>query len=144
MALVSETAEWGVCINSRNSVTPGYVSHEICLGPISLFHVFGLWGTAWKFTKTADNVRTTGRCETRFLCYVVSLPEGINHLTNVFLLQMLALDLLLCLWPVTENGFIGTNFTSFAGSELFDTLSWTVVDEFMYESGSVFRVVWLN
>lgn len=61
-------------------------------------------------------------CETRFLCYVVSLPEGINHLTNVFLLQMPALDLLVRLWPVTENEFIGTNFTSFAGSELFGTL----------------------
>lgn len=66
-----------------------------------------------------------GISETRFLCYVVSLPEEINHLTNVFLLQMLALDLFVRLWPVTENGFIGTNFTSFAGSELFGILSCT-------------------
>lgn len=30
-----------------------------------------------------------------------------------------------CLWPVTGSGFIGTNFTSFAGSELLGTLSCT-------------------
>lgn len=51
----------GVCINSENFVTPGYVFHEICQGPISLFNDLGLWETAWKFTKTADNVRTIGR-----------------------------------------------------------------------------------
>lgn len=72
MALVSETAELGVCINSENFVTPEYVSHEICLGPISLFHVFGLWGTAWNSPKLLIVWELLeGMCETRFLCYAM-------------------------------------------------------------------------
>ena len=62
MAFVSETTEGGICSDSENFVTPVCVSQEICLGPISFSHVFGLWGTAWKLAKTTDDVRTVGRC----------------------------------------------------------------------------------
>lgn len=61
-------------------------------------------------------------CETRFLCYVISLPEGINHLTNVYLLRMLPSDLFMsvtCYWKWVYR------FTSLAGSQLFGTLSCT-------------------
>lgn len=68
MALVGETTGGGICSGSENFVTPVCVSQENCLGPITLFHIFGLGGTAWKLAKTGDDVRLEGTCEAIFLC----------------------------------------------------------------------------
>lgn len=114
MALVSETKEGGICSDSENFVTPVCASQEICLGPISLFHVFGLWRTAWKLAKTGDDVRMVGRYVRNHSPVpwgMWALLEGINHLTNVYLLQMLALYLLMsvtcyCKWVYRHQLFL--------------------------------------